>query len=232
MRMLIATLAATAALGLTAAHADTVAIDDPLHLCYAAPVNCTGFNGVTISTNPATGLSGWGFSSSPKSQSGTLDIILMVPNNEQEIVLPTLTGTLNGNPLNLYRSHHPNADVDAAKAAVLAAIKDAAPWSDFGLKRSSRKQAARRQADLIGPLSRPRRPTRFGALFFPAEVRRLVAQARGRRPRSPSRPFIRTSTQLPLSFSPLAVNFSSPLCSAASTSAVLSSGSRSRGPTA
>ena len=101
MRMLIATLAATAALGLTAAHADTVAIDDPLHLCYAAPGNCTGFNGVTISTNPATGLSGWGFSSSPKSQSGTLDIILMVPNNEQEIVLPTLTGTLNGNPLTI-----------------------------------------------------------------------------------------------------------------------------------
>ena len=29
--------------------------------------------------------------------------------------------------VNLYRSHHPNADVDTAKAAVLAAIKEAAP---------------------------------------------------------------------------------------------------------
>ena len=28
--------------------------------------------------------------------------------------------------VNLYRSHHPNADVDTAKAAVLAAIKEVA----------------------------------------------------------------------------------------------------------
>ena len=29
--------------------------------------------------------------------------------------------------VNLYRSHHPSIDVDTAKAAVLAAIKEAAP---------------------------------------------------------------------------------------------------------
>jgi hypothetical protein len=42
--------------------------------------------------------------------------------------------------VNLHRSHHPSADVDTAKAAVLAAIKEAAP--------SMRKCVYRKQLDL------------------------------------------------------------------------------------
>ena len=42
--------------------------------------------------------------------------------SKEEFQLRALEATVN-----LYRSHHPNADVDTAKAAVLAAIKGAAP---------------------------------------------------------------------------------------------------------
>jgi hypothetical protein len=42
--------------------------------------------------------------------------------SKEEFQLRALEATVN-----LYRSHHPNADVDTAKAAVLAAIKEAAP---------------------------------------------------------------------------------------------------------
>ena len=41
--------------------------------------------------------------------------------SKEEFQLRALEATVN-----LYRSHHPNADVDTAKAAVLAAIKEAA----------------------------------------------------------------------------------------------------------
>jgi hypothetical protein len=77
------------------ALADTVILD-PLHMCYTG--GCTGFNGVTIGT--PSSLSGWGFSSSPASQSGTLTIDLLIPNNEA-FTIPTLTGTLSGNPLTI-----------------------------------------------------------------------------------------------------------------------------------
>ena len=42
--------------------------------------------------------------------------------SKEEFQLRALEATVN-----LYRSHHPNADIDTAKAAVLAAIKEAAP---------------------------------------------------------------------------------------------------------
>ena len=94
------TTALLAALGASSARAQEV-VDDPLHLCYGSPGNCTSFNGVTISTTASTGLSGWGVSSAPASKSGTLFISLLVPNNEAEVSLPTLTGALNGNALTI-----------------------------------------------------------------------------------------------------------------------------------
>src|SRR6516165_9433806 len=71
------------------ALADTVYPDDPLHLCYTG--GCGGFNGVTAS-GTTQNLSGWGVSSSPAPQSGTLSIVVLVPQNE------TFTGMLSGGP--------------------------------------------------------------------------------------------------------------------------------------
>jgi hypothetical protein len=93
------TTAVLAALGASSARAQVV--DDPLHMCYNSPGGCTSFNGVTISTTASTGLSGWGVSSAPASESGTLYISLLVPNNEAEVSLPTLAGTLNGSALTI-----------------------------------------------------------------------------------------------------------------------------------
>jgi hypothetical protein len=82
-------------------YAQTVP-DDPLHLCYASPANCTSFNGVTVlspsSSQPNPGdTSGWGISVSPaKNQTGQLWIALLIPDNEVETVLPTLTGEFGG----------------------------------------------------------------------------------------------------------------------------------------
>jgi hypothetical protein len=86
-----------AALTALAAPASAQVIDDPLHLCYTT--GCSSFGGVTISTLGGSGLSGFGVSSSPAPQTGTLYFALLVPDNETETVLPTLTGTLNGNPI-------------------------------------------------------------------------------------------------------------------------------------
>ena len=80
-----------------AAPAYAQVVDDPLHLCYAT--GCSSFGGVTISTLGGSGAAGWGVSSSPAAQSGDLYLALLIPNNENEVVLPTLSGTLNGNPL-------------------------------------------------------------------------------------------------------------------------------------
>jgi hypothetical protein len=79
------------------AAAPAAIIDDPLHLCYST--GCSAFGGVTISTLGGSGLSGFGVSSSPAPQTGTLYFALLVPDNETETVLPTLSGTLNGNPI-------------------------------------------------------------------------------------------------------------------------------------
>ena len=81
----------------TAAAPAAAVVDDPLHLCYTT--GCSAFGGVTISTLGGSGASGWGVSSSPAAQSGDLYLALLIPNNENEVVLPTLSGTLNGNPL-------------------------------------------------------------------------------------------------------------------------------------
>ena len=79
------------------AAGDPTLLDDPLHLCYTT--GCSSFGGVTISTLGGAGTSGFGVSSSPAPQTGTLWFALLVPDNENETVLPTLTGTLNGNPI-------------------------------------------------------------------------------------------------------------------------------------
>jgi hypothetical protein len=84
------------------AYAQTVpdpTIYDPLHMCYTT--GCSSFGGVTISTVGGSGLANWGVSSSPAPQSGVLFLALLVPNNEAETVQPTLSGTLNGNPLTI-----------------------------------------------------------------------------------------------------------------------------------
>jgi PEP-CTERM motif len=94
LRLLLAGMVlATMASGAAQAQ---VADDDPLHLCYAS--GCTGFNGVTISVNSGQGFKDFGVSSSPASQTGTLWFALLIPNNENQITLPTVNGTLNGNP--------------------------------------------------------------------------------------------------------------------------------------
>ena len=87
-----------AALACIAGAAQAQTVDDPLHLCYASPNDCTPFNNIHIGTL-GQGASGWGISSSPAGAEGHLVIAILVPQNEAEITLPTLTGTLNGNPL-------------------------------------------------------------------------------------------------------------------------------------
>lgn len=88
-------LAATilAAIGATSVKAQAVD-DDPLHLCYST--GCEAFNGVTISVNHGQGFEDFGVSSSPAPQTGTLWFALLVPNNETQVNLPSLAGTLNG----------------------------------------------------------------------------------------------------------------------------------------
>jgi hypothetical protein len=91
-------LLATALCALAAPAYAQVVEDDPLHLCYTT--GCSAFGGVTISTlGGGGGLSGFGVSSSPAPQTGTLWFALLVPDNENEVTLPTLSGTLNGNPI-------------------------------------------------------------------------------------------------------------------------------------
>lgn len=75
-----------------------VAEDDPLHLCYAT--GCSAFGGVTIG-GAGGGFTGFGVSSSPAPQTGTLYFALLTPNNEPETTLPALSGFLNGNPLSI-----------------------------------------------------------------------------------------------------------------------------------
>src|SRR5579871_835395 len=90
-----------AGLGVTGARAQ-IADDDPLHMCYSG--GCTTFNGVTIGSGSQpsnSDLTGWGFSSSPASQSGALSIAILVPNTDVLTVLPTLSGTLNGSSLTI-----------------------------------------------------------------------------------------------------------------------------------
>jgi hypothetical protein len=86
------------------AYAQTAPNDDPLHLCYAAPADCTGFNGVSIlkAGQPDSGdLSGWGVSISPSDATGTLWIALLIPDNEPESVLPTLSGAFGTTPVSV-----------------------------------------------------------------------------------------------------------------------------------
>lgn len=67
--------------------------DDPLHLCSSA--GCSAFGAVTVANDLK--FDNFGVSSSPASQTGTLYFALLIPNNENELTLPSLTGKLNGN---------------------------------------------------------------------------------------------------------------------------------------
>ncbi len=89
-------LATALAFAFAAPAAADVADDDPLHLCYST--GCSAFGGVTIG-GTGGGFTGFGVSSSPAPQTGTLFFALLTPSNEKETVFPTLTGTLNGNPI-------------------------------------------------------------------------------------------------------------------------------------
>lgn len=98
MRKLL--LAATALCGLAApAYATTDnpltydPYDDPLHLCSSA--GCSAFGAVTVANDLK--FDNFGVSSSPASQTGTLYFALLIPGNETEVTLPSLTGKLNGN---------------------------------------------------------------------------------------------------------------------------------------
>ena len=89
-------MAATALCALASPVRAQVAEDDPLHLCYST--GCSSFGGVTIG-GLGGGTTGFGVSSSPAPQTGTLFFALLTPNNEPELTLPSLSGFLNGNPL-------------------------------------------------------------------------------------------------------------------------------------
>jgi hypothetical protein len=94
MKKLLLTTAALCALA-APAHAT-------LHMCYLT--GCTTFDKVSISgaTQPSgSDLSGWGVSSAKGGESGGLYIAMLARTNESEVVLPTLTGTLNGSPLTI-----------------------------------------------------------------------------------------------------------------------------------
>ena len=80
------------------AAGDPTLLDDPLHLCYTT--GCSAFGGVTITTLGGSGHQRFGVSFKPRA--ADRDALLcdsLVPDNETETVLPTLTGTLNGNPI-------------------------------------------------------------------------------------------------------------------------------------
>ena len=66
--------------------------DDPLHLCSSA--GCSAFGAVTVANDLR--FDNFGVSSSPASQTGTLYFALLIPGNENELTLPSLTGKLNG----------------------------------------------------------------------------------------------------------------------------------------
>ena len=91
-------LLAAALAGAACLPAQAQVIDDPLHLCYST--GCSAFGGVTIG-GLGGGASGFGVSSSPAPQTGVLFFALLTPNNEPEVTLPSLSGTLNGNPLTI-----------------------------------------------------------------------------------------------------------------------------------
>ena len=91
-----------------AAPAYAQVVDDPLHGCYTG--GCTTFGTVSTDSTTASGLSDFGFNSSPGGATGQLIIDLLVPNNEAEIVLPTLSGTYTGVP-------HPPASVSITASA-------------------------------------------------------------------------------------------------------------------
>ena len=69
---------------------------DPLHGCYTN--GCTAFGTVTTDSTASGGLSHFGFNSSPGGAKGQLVITLLIPNNEAEVVFPTLTGMYTGVP--------------------------------------------------------------------------------------------------------------------------------------
>jgi hypothetical protein len=87
MKRLLLAGCALAVMGALHARAAT------LHMCYTD--GCKAFDGVTINSGPASGdLDGWGFATAPGGGKGTLTIDLLVPTNEKEVILPTLTNSV------------------------------------------------------------------------------------------------------------------------------------------